>query len=106
MKAELKKKWVEALRSGKYKQNRDSLRYEDGFCCLGVLCDVYDNSKWEYDYYRYNDNTKSCTGLRGELLHEVGVNHQENLVLLNDVKRANFDDIADYIERDIPDDES
>lgn len=38
---ELVKKWVEALRSGKYKQGRKALRNKnDEFCCLGVLCDI------------------------------------------------------------------
>jgi hypothetical protein len=36
-------KWVDALRSGKYKQGVNSLKREDGsFCCLGVLQDVLD----------------------------------------------------------------
>ena len=41
MKAAVKKKWVEALRSGIYKQGRGQLVKEDKFCCLGVLCDLY-----------------------------------------------------------------
>lgn len=44
MKASLKKKWVAALRSGKYKQGKGALRIKgekrDTFCCLGVLADV------------------------------------------------------------------
>lgn len=46
MDSSLKQKWVRALRSGKYKQATGALRNEDGFCCLGVLCDVYDPDKW------------------------------------------------------------
>jgi len=43
------KKWVEALRSGNYKQGKGALRVtqgrelspsEDRFCCLGVACDL------------------------------------------------------------------
>lgn len=48
MNAEVKKLWVEALRSGKYKQGKGSLRRVpsrsndvDKFCCLGVLCDLH-----------------------------------------------------------------
>lgn len=37
---EVKAKWVEALRSGKYKQGRYNLHYKDTYCCLGVLCEV------------------------------------------------------------------
>ena len=35
------KKWVAALRSGKYRQGRGALCRDDSFCCLGVACDVY-----------------------------------------------------------------
>lgn len=35
------KKWVAALRSGRYKQGTGYLRdNEDLYCCLGVLCEV------------------------------------------------------------------
>lgn len=41
MNPEIKAKWIEALRSGKYKQGQNRLRSIDNhFCCLGVLCDV------------------------------------------------------------------
>ena len=33
--------WVEALRSGEYKQGGGKLRNGDKFCCLGVACDLY-----------------------------------------------------------------
>lgn len=35
------KKWVAALRGGKYGQGQDALRNGDQFCCLGVACDLY-----------------------------------------------------------------
>lgn len=41
MKKEIADKWVEALRSGNYKQGMSALRSkEDEYCCLGVLCEV------------------------------------------------------------------
>lgn len=45
MRADVKQAWVQALRSGEYRQGRGKLTRveEDGsesFCCLGVLCDV------------------------------------------------------------------
>lgn len=47
MNPDIKAKWIEALRSGKYKQGRGYLRTIDGgYCCLGVLCDVMDSSEW------------------------------------------------------------
>lgn len=41
MNAEVKKMWVEALRSGEYKQGRGQLRFGNEYCCLGVLCDLH-----------------------------------------------------------------
>lgn len=55
MKKEIKKLWVEALRSGKYQQGRGELRCDDTFCCLGVLCDLHAKATgmaWE-DKCRY-----------------------------------------------------
>lgn len=37
----IKAKWVAALRSGEYNQDDGELRSRDGFCCLGVLCDLH-----------------------------------------------------------------
>jgi len=42
MPEETMKKWLEALRSGEYKQGRRFLKTEEGYCCLGVLQDVLD----------------------------------------------------------------
>jgi len=41
MKERIKKVWVKALTGKKYKQGRTRLRTRNGFCCLGVLCDLY-----------------------------------------------------------------
>ena len=51
MNTEIKQKWVSALRSGKYEQGSDKLYSGRGYCCLGVLCDLYskeNNLKWEF----------------------------------------------------------
>jgi hypothetical protein len=34
-------RWVQALRSGEYQQGKRCLRSNDGFCCLGVLCELH-----------------------------------------------------------------
>lgn len=50
MNPEVKKMWVEALRSGEYQQKTGALRKGDGFCCLGVLCDLHakeSGNAWE-----------------------------------------------------------
>lgn len=46
MNAEIKTKWIEALKSGKYPKGVKALNYQDDkgvqrYCCLGVLCDLY-----------------------------------------------------------------
>ena len=40
MNQQIKTKWVTALRSGKYNQTRSVLKDSNGYCCLGVLCEV------------------------------------------------------------------
>lgn len=48
MDPKIKEAWINALRSGKYKQTTGSLQNEDGFCCLGVLCDLYSQQSGEW----------------------------------------------------------
>lgn len=48
---ENQRKWIDALRSGKYTQTTHVLRRPDnhgnGFCCLGVLCDISGGGEWD-----------------------------------------------------------
>lgn len=64
MKKRIKNLWLKALRSGEYRQGTAGLRFEDSFCCLGVLCDLHAEIafvNWEYDersgIYRYLGET-------------------------------------------------
>jgi len=41
MREDIATKWVAALRSGEYQQERGFLQTEHGHCCLGVLCDLH-----------------------------------------------------------------
>lgn len=41
MNADIKQRWVEALRSGQYKQGQGCLKQNDAYCCLGVLCELH-----------------------------------------------------------------
>ena len=50
MKKQVLTKWLKALRSGKYKQGRGALcqiskKGTESFCCLGVLCDLYNKEQ-------------------------------------------------------------
>ena len=45
MNSDIKTKWLEALRSGDYRQGQNVLHQQFGgdkpqYCCLGVLCDI------------------------------------------------------------------
>jgi hypothetical protein len=43
-------KWIEMLESGNYPQTRQKLYTDNGYCCLGVLCELYKretgNGEW------------------------------------------------------------
>ena len=43
--------WLTALEGGSYTQTTGALRDAEGFCCLGVACDVSGLGEW----YRYTD---------------------------------------------------
>jgi hypothetical protein len=59
MNPQVKKKWIDALRSGKYDQGSEKLRSHQGFCCLGVLCDLYSHEKNQgWDFKGYSENSE------------------------------------------------
>jgi hypothetical protein len=55
----IKQLWVDALRSGNYQQGTRRLRSENAYCCLGVLCDLYDRDQggpgWDEEDQTYLD---------------------------------------------------
>lgn len=63
MKQNVKDKWVEALLSGEYKQTIDVLKDDNGFCCLGVLCDLY---RKEHPDYQWKENEEEKQVFLGE----------------------------------------
>jgi hypothetical protein len=95
--------WVEALRSGKYKQGTGRLRSADNkYCCLGVLSTIA-KCKWmkhksSYsvgsEYHNATDKARNFVGLRG-----IGGEffNGEALWDLND-SGTTFSEIADIIE--------
>lgn len=50
-----RKAWLEALRSGEFKQTKGKLRSRNGaYCCLGVACEVLEVPKvWDTNEYHY-----------------------------------------------------
>lgn len=57
MNSKIKEAWVNALRSGEYNQGGEKLRGANGYCCLGVLCDIYAKEhNREWDFRGYDDD--------------------------------------------------
>lgn len=115
MNQEVKKLWIEALRSGEYKQATGQLRCDDGFCCLGVLSDLYKKDHSDCDWgggsysyfviYREIGATSSSTNLVDEVVRWAELDSAdpqyecgETLSDLNDMG-ASFNEIADVIEK-------
>jgi hypothetical protein len=93
MDPEMKRLWVEALRSGAYDQTRKALRDERGYCCLGVLATI-NGVMDQYD--------PDATMLRDEHVVEWGlIRHLASLVSRNDTRGWNFAEIATYIEEEL-----
>jgi len=91
--------WVEALRSGKFRQGQNVL-YEpktDTYCCLGVLCRL-DN--WDISPCG-NGAGDDCPDYNSELYaslrEELGHSFVSEVIKMNDEGRS-FAEIADYIE--------
>ena len=128
MNEEIKKKWIEALRSGKYEQGRGWLKTQDNitkteqFCCLGVLCDLHqqvtktswdiphlvgkESSIWSHSYMGLDSFLPSSvqtwaevTASNPTVLNPVTEDYS-SLVYLNDMGTT-FSEIADIIEKNL-----
>jgi hypothetical protein len=122
------KEWVKALRSGEYKQTKHRLRDKEGYCCLGVACEVisgiFDDIVGYWDNYlwisedRYGQESEEVQ-LPEVIANRLGIDRAGELVvpvcgtgscedddddlwtslaMLND-GGASFDFIADVIEK-------
>ena len=103
-------KWVAALRSGTYAQTRRALRTSEGWCCLGVACDVLGDGQWEQPTPNRRDvfplEWQYRSGGRAYGMHLppavrnlVGLDGdtQRKLITAND-RGVTFTDIADLID--------
>jgi len=104
-----KKKWVDALRSGKYAQTDAYLynRHVDGYCCLGVACKVMGIDVKELSNQSYpDDDALVKMGFDPDKHIERSAdacaqnNHIVNkLASFNDEDGWSFNKIAAYIDR-------
>lgn len=121
----IKERWLSALRSGEYKQTKNILKDDEGFCCLGVLCDLAVKDGVIGPWYRrepVNDYTLFSRGFHGEGYYEdatlpvevldwAGLDDSNPMVDLGDFNPVpisdpndngyTFDQIADLIDRQL-----
>lgn len=96
MDAQLKAKWIEALRSGEYPQGNGFLEKDGHYCCLGVLCAIQDE-QWKKQFEGGSLYTETPPeSLNGGL---SGAERRE-LAKQNDIG-IKFVEIADYIENNL-----
>lgn len=105
-----RKDWVNALRSGDYKQGTGVLRDKnDNYCCLGVACDLAGVEWRAYDgcYKALINGVGSDTSLPSPVMSYFGMRDRQGrfygewnniLVMKNDCEKCTFDEIADIIE--------
>lgn len=118
LKSEIKLKWVNALRSGKYDQGKGRLKDDENkFCCLGVLCDVINPGSWKLcpivgwkhgdidvgaiHSDEFADLFEADNAL--EAVHQkTDINLiQDRLIKMNDDEGKSFEEIADYVEENL-----
>ncbi len=83
----LKKNWVDALRSGKYKQGMGELYNELGnnYCVIGIFNKINNYS---------NESSVGYDPLKAI----IGQDAVDELWGMNDIKDKTFDQLADFIE--------
>lgn len=103
--SQMKQEWIDALRSGKYLQARDTLKGAQdesdpvGYCCLGVFCSINgkepethftdeDGNLYEGDHSFYNFCKDHIPG-----------DVKDQGIQMNDYGKT-FEEIADMIERE------
>jgi hypothetical protein len=97
--------WVEALRSGEYKQTTGALQDNSGYCCLGVACRVFipkDDlvlDKWGVmDGGMPKDDQQNAPEWLNDINDDFKKQTGKELVTLNDSDDFTFDMIADMLE--------
>lgn len=103
MKAEIKQKWLDDLRSGHIKQtvknelfDRDKAGNISCLCAMGVLCNIIDPNGFSSEFQTWRKEV--C--LKDEELINIGLDREiQNTVMhMNDAQKLPFDVIADYIQ--------
>lgn len=115
MKQEIANKWADMLESGEYPQSKMSLRSPEGYCCLGVLCELYrqetESGEWEDDGFVTNNKKMWSSDWSAETLPldvqewagmvsaDGTYDYTKSLVRLNDSANFKFTGIATFIRK-------
>lgn len=112
--SEMKARWLEALRSGRYQQGEKALKDGPCFCCLGVALDVIDSAQWGANGWGVRDEHDGPVFSMSdtvELSAQLGVPEYACSLLadMNDgtqtggleERRLSFAEIADWIEANL-----
>jgi len=112
MDPKIKADWVAALRSGKYTQAQGRLRISagddesnvDGYCCLGVICDVTQKRWVRQHTYWYalvgSELEPTWYGMLPKGAFGLTDNTIRHLANMNDSGKS-FNEIADWIEANL-----
>lgn len=103
--------WINALRSGKYKQTRQTLhnKYDNTYCCLGVSCDIYrkhtKKGRWDGHIFVTSNMYRNSTELPLSVSRWFGLpDHNPELtegvscISANDNEKWSFKKIASAVE--------
>lgn len=95
MTPELATKWVEALRSGDYKQAKSILydKEENAYCCLGVLYKIVCGRNPAQGREKLSNED-----LKIPSKYQLDDQEEDWFIQMNDTVGYDFDDIADEIE--------
>lgn len=101
MNEDVKAEWVVALSNGSYDQGRRVLRSGDSFCCLGVLCDLYDPTLWDGTAGHYTYLTSEAM-LPMSVMEWADLDNldMDTLMTMNDEGNS-FDTIANWIDANL-----
>jgi len=101
-----KTKWLEALRSGEYRQGSGELCTGEAYCCLGVYAEAVEGVRPVQDeglesVYMFHFKKEDCektASLPDTMLSE---DVQGTLIKMNDTDCKSFPEIADWIEANL-----
>lgn len=112
MKKEIAELWIKELKSGNWEQTKETLKDKNGYCCLGVLCEIAAKQgicgrRNELDYYTFDGvedvlpkSVLEWAGMKSDNgSFDEGDEH--SLIHLNDKERYDFFQIAEVIESNL-----